>query len=460
MMLTWMLSALLFSTCVALVAASAQPFARAMRWPTRWIWAVALAVATLWPVVATTALLLMPSLRETVTRLAAIRIVPDGAVLDVAVPGDTTPLIGRAVIVLWTLASAVLCVRLVHALVALRRLRAAAERHTVDGVEVLVTDALGPATIGLRRQAVVVPRAVLDLEEPLRRLLLRHECEHRTARDPWLLLAGSIAVVLIPWNAALWVIAHRLRLALEVDCDARVLASGGDPIRYGRLLLLFAQRQGAVAMALTLATPPSQLERRVIAMRTRLVRPRPLQLAGAGVLIVLGVAGACSAGAPDAPAVARSSTSVPAAQSEVRASTSAPDTPSAARTPSPVPDAPSAERKAKAATQPGSHTLPAGTFYEFQVDQQVRQLPGVGSLRYPPEMRFANREGEVLAQFVVDEQGVADMSTFKTLKSTDPAFADAVRAAVPTMGFKPARVKGRAVKQLVQQPFTFSLARN
>ena len=52
------------------------------------------------------------------------------------------------------------------------------------------------------------------------------------------------------------------------------------------------------------------------------------------------------------------------------------------------------------------------------------------------------------------------MSSFKVPKSTDPAFTDAVRAAIPTLQFKPARVKGRAVKQLVQQPFTFSLSRN
>ena len=104
--------------------------------------------------------------------------------------------------------------------------------------------------------------------------------------------------------------------------------------------------------------------------------------------------------------------------------------------------------------------MPSGTFFEFQVDEQVRQLPGLGSLRYPAAMRTANRQGEVLAQFVVDEQGVADMTTFKALKSTDPAFTDAVRTALPTMRFAPARMKGRAVKQVVQQPFTFSLARS
>ena len=37
-------------------------------------------------------------------------------------------------------------------------------------------------------------------------------------------------------------------------------------------------------------------------------------------------------------------------------------------------------------------------------------------------LRSANVEGEVLAQFVVDTTGRADMSTFKVLKSTHELF--------------------------------------
>ena len=454
MMLTWMLSALVFALCIALVAASAEPFARAMRLPTRWIWAVALAVATLWPVVSTIALLLMPSLRETATKLSSIRIVPDRAVLGVDAPGDGMQLVSRVAIVLWALASLLLCVRLVRALVVLRRMRRAAEHRVVDGVEVLVSDDLGPATIGLRRHAVVVPRTVLALEEPLRRLVLRHESEHRVARDPWLLLAASVAVVLFPWNAALWSIARRLRLALEIDCDERVLAGGGDPVRYGRLLLLFAQRHRAVPLALTLATPPSLLERRIIAMRSRLARPRPLQLVAAGAVLVLGIAGACSAGAPDAPATRQAAASQrPAAQRSV----SIP--PATSQSDAGAKQIPGVRREAAAqrATAERQVSTPATTSRD---DVGAKQISGVGVLRYPDEMRAANREGEVYTMFVVDERGLVDTSSFRVVKSTDPAFTAAVRAALPTMRFTPARKAGRAVRQVVEQPFTFALARN
>jgi protein TonB len=96
-------------------------------------------------------------------------------------------------------------------------------------------------------------------------------------------------------------------------------------------------------------------------------------------------------------------------------------------------------------------------FFEFQVEKQVQQIPGSGNLRYPDMLRSANVEGEVLAQFVVDTTGHYESGTFKVLKSSHDLFTAAVKNALPTMRFYPAEVGGRKVKQLVQQPFTFSL---
>jgi len=93
------------------------------------------------------------------------------------------------------------------------------------------------------------------------------------------------------------------------------------------------------------------------------------------------------------------------------------------------------------------------------VEQQARPVTGTGAPHYPDVMRRAKRQGEVLAQFVVDEQGAVEISTFKANMSSDPAFTDAVRTALPTMRFHPAMVCGKPVKQVVQQPFTFALPR-
>jgi protein TonB len=100
------------------------------------------------------------------------------------------------------------------------------------------------------------------------------------------------------------------------------------------------------------------------------------------------------------------------------------------------------------------------TFFEFQVEKQVQPMPNNPAPRYPDMLRSANVEGEVLAQFVVDTTGRADMSSFKVLKSTHDLFTNAVKSSLPNMKFYAAEVGGRKVKQLVQMPFQFNLTKS
>lgn len=109
------------------------------------------------------------------------------------------------------------------------------------------------------------------------------------------------------------------------------------------------------------------------------------------------------------------------------------------------------------ATEPVNADQP---YFEFQVQRTAQQTPGTGGLRYPDELRQANVEGEVLAQFVVSADGQYVDKTFKVLKSNHQLFSDAVKNALPMMRFTPATVGGKAVTQLVQRPFTFSLSKN
>jgi protein TonB len=98
-------------------------------------------------------------------------------------------------------------------------------------------------------------------------------------------------------------------------------------------------------------------------------------------------------------------------------------------------------------------------YFEFQVEKPVVQAPGSISPRYPDMLRQAGVEGEVLAQFVVDTTGKAEAGSLKILKSSHDMFVQSVKNALPNMKFIPAEVGGRKVKQLVQQPFTFSIAK-
>jgi len=98
-------------------------------------------------------------------------------------------------------------------------------------------------------------------------------------------------------------------------------------------------------------------------------------------------------------------------------------------------------------------------YFDFQVEKPAMGAPGNPAPSYPDMLRSAGVEGTVLAQFVVDTTGRADMSTFKVLKADHDLFASSIKAVLPRMRFLPAEVGGRKVKQLVQQPFVFSLNR-
>ena len=98
-------------------------------------------------------------------------------------------------------------------------------------------------------------------------------------------------------------------------------------------------------------------------------------------------------------------------------------------------------------------------FFEFQVEKPVSALPGSPAPRYPDILRQAGVEGDVLAQFVVDTTGRAEMGSYKVLKESHALFGAAVKNALPAMRFIPAEVGGRKVRQLVQQPFSFGIAK-
>jgi protein TonB len=102
---------------------------------------------------------------------------------------------------------------------------------------------------------------------------------------------------------------------------------------------------------------------------------------------------------------------------------------------------------------------PDQTYFEFQVEKQVAPAPGNPQPRYPDMLRSANVEGEVLVQFVVDTTGRVDMSQFKVLKSSHDLFTNSVRQVLQSSRYYAAEIGGRKVKQLVQQPFNFTLTR-
>lgn len=141
---------------------------------------------------------------------------------------------------------------------------------------VRVAQVPSPMAIGLVNPMMVVPPSVLTKSEEEQLLILAHEKSHINARDPLLLAAAHTIAALMPWNPMVWFMLSRLRLAIELDCDSRVLRSGASLREYSKLLLDFSahaarESYGRPISSLTTALSwrTSQLQRRINAMTDR-----------------------------------------------------------------------------------------------------------------------------------------------------------------------------------------------
>jgi hypothetical protein len=154
--------------------------------------------------------------------------------------------------------------RLVMASVALRNRSRLWPESVLEGVAVTLSEDLGPAVLGVLSPRIVVPRWLLEETAQRRSAVLAHESEHLRAHDGRLLLAALLLVALLPWNLPLRWLWRRLRLAIEVDCDARVVRRGLQPLAYGEDLLAIATRTAAAPRpAVGLFERRSQLGRRI-----------------------------------------------------------------------------------------------------------------------------------------------------------------------------------------------------
>ncbi len=204
-------------------------------------------------------------------------------------------------LVTWVSASVILLAGLLGGLWRLRREASRWATGRVAGLEVLVSEDFGPALVGVWSPRIVVPRWALALTPEALKMTCVHEAEHRATRDTWLLFGGALLIGLTPWNAALWWQVVRLRQAIEVDCDRRVLNAGFSKSSYGALLLeLGAHPSGMAASVAALAQPTSLLERRLTMMMTDVKKAGPIRTAGVLAAVGLLTFAACEAPAPTA----------------------------------------------------------------------------------------------------------------------------------------------------------------
>lgn len=210
-------------------------------------------------------------------------------------------LAGRPVRWVWAGALALTVAMVALALLRYRRARAGWPAAVLHGTPVRIAPDAGPPVVGVSHPEIVVPRWLLDRTADEQRLVLAHEREHVRAHDPALLAAACASVALLPWHPAAWYMLSRLRLAVELDCDARLLRRGVAPRSYGSLLIDLAGRcSGLRVGAPALADESSHLEQRLLAMKPTSVRFAHVRGISLAALAMLAILAACEAKMPTA----------------------------------------------------------------------------------------------------------------------------------------------------------------
>jgi beta-lactamase regulating signal transducer with metallopeptidase domain len=271
---------LVVAVLLSAAALAAERVIRLARGASRWIWLTAMIASILIPCVVSYVSIQIPGTNATPAAPAAPHAVVLREATSVHLPALTwggplyaaAPYMNREVDSLlragWMLASIVLLAALAVNGITLAARKRGWAKSTIAGIPVNIAPDLGPAIVGLLRPRIVVPRWLLTAPAGQQRWVIEHEQAHLEAGDPMLLAVAVVLVVLMPWNLPLWWQLHRLRHAIEVDCDSRVLrgrrADADAAEEYGMTLIEIGRRRsrtfGAVA---AMSETRSLLERRI-----------------------------------------------------------------------------------------------------------------------------------------------------------------------------------------------------
>ena len=417
MVIAWIGYCLLISGFLALAAFATERALGHFRKPVRWGWFAAVVGSVTLPFAAFLAPGLLPGIGAApwapLVELSEAVVVSSAP--EAAEPaawfgaGAMSALTGGV----WVLLAAGM---LFHLARAYRRLRAEMRTWTpgrVLGSPVMIADDRVPAVVGIRRSVVVMPRWIPELEDRLLRLVFLHEREHQRAGDHRLFATAVAALVLMPWNVFLWWQVSRLRLAIEFDCDRRVLKQGESPRDYADALITVGGRVSAPLLAAAaFAERKPAVEQRLRRMTEPLARlriPRTLGASGVAALAIILVLG------------------LPQPETSM--------------------DAPAA--RDALADQP--------TFVVYDtppVLQNVGEVQRALQRAYPRDLMDAGIGGRVEMWLYVDLSGAVANHELKT-SSDNEALDRAAAEVVQQMRFSPARNQGEPTAVWVSQWVTF-----
>ena len=444
MVIAWIGYCLLISGLLALAAFSSERALGHFRKPVRWAWFAAVVGSVTVPVVAFFAPGLLPGFGASsagpAVGLGGLAVVSTARDLPAAAGGGfDAAAVGAVLAWGWVLLVVAMVGYVGRVYGRLRSEMRTWRPGRVAGSRVMISEERGPAVVGFRRSVVVMPKWIPELEDRLLRLVFLHEREHQRAGDHRLFAAAVTALVLMPWNLFVWWQVSRLRLAIEFDCDHRVLRRGESPRDYADALITVGSRvSGSLLAAAAFAERKPAVERRLRRMTEPLASLRLLRTLGASgvamvaVLFVLGCPGPESGmNAPEPPAA-----------------TVTPPSEAVEWTPPPM---------------PGEDDLARGDRPSFIVFDRPPILQNAGEVSdalkqaYPTNLKDAGIGGRVEIWLYVDTSGMVRNTELKTSSGNsdlDAAAADVVAA----MRFEPAMNRDEPTDVWIAQWITFQVA--
>jgi len=240
----------------------------------------------------------------------------------------------------------------------------------------------------------------------------------------------------------LWWQLRRLRLAIEFDCDRRVLGHGVSPLRYGEAMLRVGSELTRTPLAATaFAEPPSNLERRVSRLWPDERRAGGLRSAAGGVGALALLALSCQA--PPPVALEEGTQDVPILTADVV-----------------VLEADVASPTDGAAEPDVPEPIERPSFIPFDTPPVLTNVEVVRAAledEYPADLRDGGVGGRVELWLFIDESGTVGKSQVKT-SSGNAQLDDAASTVAESMTFRPAINRDQSTPVWVSQWITFEPA--
>ena len=97
----------------------------------------------------------------------------------------------------------------------------------------------------------------------------------------------------------------------------------------------------------------------------------------------------------------------------------------------------------------------SGRAYEENQVERAVQVSRLATPKYPESLESVGVEGMVAMRFIVGTDGKVEPGSIQVIDSPHALFTSAVRQALLNTRYRPAEAGGRAVRQLVEQTFSF-----